>query len=121
MTKVRFHLANGPHYMQWQVRTGDNVTYYDPHEVSLEMIGCKLRNQRGTANRIHAGENKTVCAWVECNSLRVHPPSDPTVSDINPVRYNPRKFPHWYNLQLEDIDNCKFTTLRTWSRLIYQA
>ena len=123
MTKVRFHLASGENYMKWQVRTGDTVTYYDPHEVSLHMIGCKLRNQRGTAERILAGENKTVCAWVECKSVTAHPPdTGDTVGDIKTaVSYNPRKFPHWFDkLSLEDIDNKEYNSLRTWSRLIYQ-
>jgi len=121
MTKVRFHLANGPHYMKWQVKSPAGTTYYDPHEVSLEMVGCKLRNQRGTAERILAGENKTVCAWIECKGIYVHPHQDPVVGEIHPVRYNPRRFPHWYDIQLQDIDNHKFNRLRTWSRLIYKA
>jgi len=120
MNKVRFHLATGENYMKWQVRSGDSITYYDPHEVSLHMTGCRLRNQRGTAEKILNGENKTVCAWVECESVQVLPPS-PAKSPINPVRYNPRKFPHWFNLALEDIDNHTFEALATDSRLIYEA
>ena len=120
MNKVRFHLATGENYMKWQVRSGDSVTYYDPHEVSLRMTGCRLRNQRGTAERINAGENKTVCAWVECESVQVLPPT-PARSIIDVVRYNPRKFPHWFNLALEDIDNHSFDALVTDSRLIYEA
>ena len=120
MIKVRFHLASGENYMKWQVRVREDVIYYDPHEVSLHMIGCKLRNHRGTAEKILNGENKTVCAWVECESVQVLPPS-PAKSPINPVRYNPRKFPHWFNLALEDIDNHTFEALATDSRLIYEA
>jgi hypothetical protein len=61
-TKVRFHLGRGPNYQRWQVRFGDNPPeYFDPEDVILEMHNAVLRNQRGTAEKILNGENKT--AW----------------------------------------------------------
>ena len=70
MYKVRFHLAKGKFYKCWQVTSpnGDK-DYYDPETHNLFMWGCNLRNQRKTAEKIHSGEHKTVCAWVECDTF----------------------------------------------------
>jgi hypothetical protein len=106
--KVRFHLAAGEHFMHWQVKIGEQVTYYKPSEVFIEMRGCKLRNHRGVAERIHAGENKTVCAWIECEAIAVY---NAVVGEFynldsgKPVRYNPRVAPYWMNGEGENLDN----------------
>ena len=51
--RVRFHLANGEHFMHWQVRDGRSVRYYKPEAFSLQMNGCSLVNKAGAAGRIH--------------------------------------------------------------------
>jgi len=119
MTKVRFHLARGPNYQRWQVKRGDDVRFYDPEDVILEMNGATLRNQRGTAERILAGENKTVCAWVECESCVVTPRGRSAVPAVQEFcHYNPRRRPHWFNAKRSDIDNTYYECLATFGRLI---
>ena len=120
-TKVRFHLANGPNKYRWQVRTGDEVEYYDPEDVILEMHNAVLRNQRGTADRILSGENKTVCAWVECDSVIVKPRGQFSVPDVKSFfHYNPKRRVHWFNSKRQDIDNTTHPMLATFGRLIIQ-
>ncbi len=118
-TKVRFHLARGENYQRWQVKRGDTVEYYDPEDVMLEMRDATLRNQRKTAERIHNGENKTVCAWVECSDLKVKPLNPhgmPAVGDF--AHFNPKRRPFWHNAKREDIDNTNHSSLTTYGRLI---
>jgi hypothetical protein len=117
--KVRFHLARGQNYMRWQVKQGDSVQYYDPEDVILEMHEATLRNQRKTAERIMDGENKTVCAWVECESIRVNPcvpDTYPLVKDF--AHYNPRRRPYWHDSKKNNLDNSKYKALATYGKLI---
>lgn len=119
MTKVRFHLAKGPNYQRWQVKEGEDVQYYDPEDVILEMHGATLRNQRGTAERILSGGNKTVCAWVECENCVATPRKTHSVLDVQEFcHYNPRRRPHWFNTKRQNIDNMKYECLATFGRLI---
>ena len=77
MYKVRFHLGAGENFMKWQVKSPDGtVKFYKPEEVGILMTGCFLRNQKGTAEKIHAGANKTVCAWVEAQLVSVVPATE---------------------------------------------
>tara|TARA_R100001440_G_scaffold16880_5_gene28606 strand:- start:6658 stop:7092 length:435 start_codon:yes stop_codon:yes gene_type:complete len=118
--RVRFHLAKGPNYQRWQVRDGKEVEYYDPEDVHLDMYGAKLRNHRKTADRIRSGENKTVCAWVECERIEVQPRLFDGLPDVNGFcLYNPRKAPHWCNSNNEDIDNKEYQRLMTYGRMIF--
>jgi len=119
--KIRFHLAKGPNYQRWQVRVGNNdPEYYDPEDVHIDMYNCKLRNQRKTAERIGAGANKSVCAWIECESYQIRPRVYRGVPDVNEFcMYNPRKAPHWCNSKLEDIDNKQYGRLMTFDRMIF--
>lgn len=117
--KVRFHLGRGPNYQRWQVKQGDAVEYYDPEDVILEMHNAKLCNQRKTAERICAGENKTVCAWVECDNVAVMPSSPDTAPDVKDfAHYNPKRRPFWHNTKREDLDNSEYNRLATYGRLI---
>jgi hypothetical protein len=118
-TKVRFHLARGLNYQRWQIRTDSDVEYFDPEDVTIEMHGATLRNQRKTAERIRMGENKTVCAWVECDKVDITPSRNyaaPKAASM--VSYNPRKEPHWTNINMEDLDDKRFDKLVTYGRLI---
>jgi hypothetical protein len=117
--KVRFHLARGVNYQRWQVKYDDAVEYYDPEDVILEMHNAKLCNKRKTAERICGGENKTVCAWVECDDLVVlpsNPDSAPQVRDF--AHYNPKRRPFWHNTAREDLDNTEYPRLATYGKLI---
>lgn len=106
--KVRFNLGAGKNFMKWKVEGPDGVAYYAPTEVQLIMHNCQLKNQRKTAEKIHEGAHKTVCAWVRCESLSIRTtdfmqPSD--YVDTFQVKYNPRKFPFWFKDEETNIDN----------------
>lgn len=94
-TRVRFNLGAGKNYMKWKVEYPDKrVEYFHPTEVQLVMTGCKMKNHRKTAQKIFEGANKTVCAWVLCESIRIR------TEGFNPdnesrIRYNPRVQPNW--------------------------
>lgn len=112
-SRVRFHLAEGPHKGHWQIRRGRRVRYVDPSAQNLVMRGCRLVNQKGTARRIHAGENKTPCAWVECDAVETRPRQAAATGE--PVRYNPRVAPHWI-FRGDNADGTTFALLSTEGR-----
>jgi hypothetical protein len=120
MYRVRFHLGAGAHYMHWQITHPDgSVTYHAPSTCTLTIRQGRLRNQPGTAARIHAGANKTVCAWIEAEKVDVK-------TDIGSLRharymvahgsrhaaYNPRVAPHWV-LDKRNVDGRRFPVIFT--------
>ena len=107
-TTVRFHLARGEHYRHWQVKRGSEVHYYDPHSICLILWNCKLQNQLGTAQKIHDGANKSVCAWVECEIVEVHTDYPQGVIAAGEITYSPRVTPHW----VQDGKECDKATFR---------
>lgn len=129
--RVRFHLANGPNYMKWQVKdrgmqgAGWLATeYYDPEKCNIKMRGCKLGNQESTAMKIFEGANKTVCAWIDCEELDIEYRKDPRFKDVEEdgltqYKYNPRKNPHWFTDTESNCDGRTFKTLTTCKRKIY--
>lgn len=108
MYKVRFHLGAGPHFLHWQVRHGEEVTYHKPEDVQLVLTECKLRNQPKKAQEIFDGANKDVCAWVECKTVEV---KSGVQGGTYPVQYNPRRVPHWTNPAGDNLDNAEFETI----------
>lgn len=116
MIKVRFHLAKGENFKKWQVRRKDEVYYYDPDTVNLVMTNCKLKNQKATAQKIHDGANKSVCAWIECDEVEVLAGSYPRPDEF--YFYNPKHLPHWYNQKGDNVDNQKDEKLWTVGRLV---
>jgi len=106
MYKVRFHLGRGKNFMKWQVtsnlNTGDGtgakhiVSYINPEENQLAMLGCKLSLQPTAAQKIHDGANKTVCAWIECETVQVLEVNriKPNEQDYR-IKFNPRQSPNW--------------------------
>jgi hypothetical protein len=104
MLRVRFHLANGPHFRHWQLKqieTG-RVIFVDPKDTVLLFRNCTLKNQETVAKKIFNGENKTVCAWFTCDWSRKLP-SHPALGDE--IMYNPKKCTYWTNLRGENLDN----------------
>lgn len=72
------------------------MEYYEPEDVVLVMENCKLRNQPTTAKRIFDGADKTVCAWIECDSVTIVPKADAPVDHVvGYLNYNPRHNPYW--------------------------
>lgn len=108
MYKLRFHLAKGPHFMNWQLTspTGE-VTYHDPKTFRCLLVGTKLKNRRATAEKIHAGANKTVCAWIEAEQVFIQDEFPEVNKELMlQVRYNPRVLPYWHpsGVVFDDID-----------------
>ena len=104
MYKVRFHLAKGPNFMHWQVKSCEGeVQYFDPDKFSLQMYECVLKSAKATATKINQGANKSVCAWIECEDFVAVFKKDMDLFDI--IRYNPRKAPHWCDEHGDDIDD----------------
>lgn len=81
--------------MKWKVEYPEGrVEYLHPTDVQLVMTGCTMKNHRKTAQKIFEGANKTVCAWVLCDSIRIRKEGfDP--DNGNRIRYNPRVQPNW--------------------------
>ena len=129
--RVRFHLARGENYMKWQITDTHfgRVMYFNPDNVELVMFNCRLMNQRGTANKIHEGANKTVCAWIQCKDLMINLKRDirglPAVNSgwsernldkVGAVSYNPRKAPHWCDENGNNIDKQKVSIIMSEGR-----
>ncbi len=108
--------------MKWKVTSPEGcVDYYDPSEVSIVMQNCKLRNQAGTAEKIHSGANKTVCAWIEAEGVYVTKQEQVIDwrNDLE-ISFNPRKTPHWvYTHEVGDIDNKEVYMIVTTGRRLF--
>ena len=118
--KVRFHLATGKNFMKWQIRElvkgeKDIVAFHDPNKVSLRLKNCKLHNQSNTANKIYEGANKTVCAWIECDSVEIE---QATTSENTRVSYNPRVSPHWI-INEKNVDNIEVNEIISSNKSLY--
>lgn len=92
--KVRFNLGRGENYMKWKVQYGSKSEYYSPDECNLVMYGCQLKNQKSTASKIHQGANKSVCAWILCDTVLLDKNATPP-GDTTRLTYNPRVQPNW--------------------------
>ncbi len=95
--KVRFNLSAGKNYMKWKVEYPDRKPeYYDPNEFQLVLGGCLLKNHKKTAEKIHQGANKTVCAWVLCDHITIHKAGAVEITEnCYQIKYNPRVRPNW--------------------------
>lgn len=116
--KVRFNLSRGENYMKWKINYPDGkIEYHNPNDVKITMLGCELKNNRKTAEKIFSGQNKSVCAWVTCKVLYLDKDkTDTTLLDsaYKVARYNPKVKPHWFvEGKDKDFDNSKFIRLFT--------
>lgn len=130
MYKVRFHLGRGKNFMKWQVtsnlNTGDGtgakhvVSYVNPQENQLAMLGCKLSLQPTAAQKIHDGANKTVCAWIECESVQVLEVNrlKPNEQDYR-IKFNPRQSPNWTDGYNNIISGNEYEILFTNDRTLW--
>jgi len=120
--RVRFHLAKGDNYMKWQVfdKQLNTKDYFDPDSKCILMTKCRLGNQPSTAKRIYDGDNKTVCAWVECEDVRVVDtlPSV-SISRLTHYKFNPKKNPHWFTEKQNNCDGRQFKVMVTNKRKVY--
>ena len=94
--KVRFNLSAGKNYMKWKVEYPDRKPeYYDPKEFQLVLGGCTLKNHKKTAEKIHQGASKTVCAWVLCTTIAIYKAGSINMDGCEQIKYNPRVRPNW--------------------------
>jgi hypothetical protein len=117
--KVRFHLGRGANFMNWQVKIGDMVMYYDPKDVTIIMGDAVLMNQRNVAQRIHDGDNKTVCAWICCHNILISPANENDNTYGEEIMFNPRIFPYWINGSKKNVDKQKYKQLITDGKRIF--
>jgi len=117
--KVRFHLGRGQNYKKWQVASLDGAAvYFDPETTKLKLINCKLKNNKNVSRKIFEGQNKMVCAWVECEEIQINPNSN-TIK--NKISYNPKKAPYWCDESGADIDNQKFDMIFSEGNALYMG
>ena len=118
--RVRFHLARGDNYMKWQVfdKQYNTKDYLDPDLKCIVMKQCVLRNHPSTAKRIFEGENKTVCAWIDCDDVTISD-TPPPLGKLTQYKYNPKKNPHWFTDQSNNADNLPFKMMVTNKRKVY--
>tara|TARA_R100001015_G_C4613568_1_gene169245 strand:- start:1007 stop:1414 length:408 start_codon:yes stop_codon:yes gene_type:complete len=130
--RVRFHLGKGKNYKMWQVKDRGvqrtpswvNTEYYNPEKCNIKMYKCKLGNQESTARKIFEGDNKTVCAWVDCDNIDIEYRKDPKFREVEEhvlthYKYNPKKNPHWFTEEDINCDGKTFLILTTSKRKIY--
>lgn len=129
--RVRFHLANGPNYMKWQVKRDSLSQHHDPDRVVIVMRECLLVNQPAAARAIYEGGTKRVCAWIECGDVRVLQADDPETRNpwlpgewwvrTRELRYNPSIFPHWHELgrDQESLDGTRLDAITTEGRRLF--
>ena len=119
--KIRFHLGAGENFAKWRIEnmdTGD-VEFLCPSEYSLKLENCKLYNQKGSADKIYQGSNKTVCSWVMASKCAILIPRDIAVPEGRIISYNPRVKPFWRDSQGNNIDKKEFNILETSGRMLY--
>ena len=121
--KVRFHLSKGKNFMKWQIKYPNGIIeYYAPTETQLVLRGTTVKNHKKVAETIFNGGNKTVCAWVLCDSLELLDKAPFIQADnkdqSNRLRYNPRVKPNWV---YEDrvVDGVNFMELVSVDRGLY--
>jgi len=114
--RVRFHLGRGENFMKWQIKDTETkeVVYACPQQESLKLLECKLRNRKNTAIKIFKGDDKTVCAWIECNSYEIKKEETPLVTMFE-LNYNPRRCVHWTDafgrLDLDESHHAEIVTI----------
>jgi hypothetical protein len=118
MFKVRFNLGAGKNFMKWKVTSKNKVFYLDPNEVTLNMYQCKLKNQKATAQKIHEGNHKTVCAWIQCEQIKIEKVKSSSENLIK-ISYNPKIVPYWNDCG-NNADNKEYNLLVTSGRSVFR-
>ena len=109
--KIRFNLGRGENFEKWRItdNTNGESFYLNPDDFCLTLVKCTLRNQKGAAERIYKGSNKTVCAWIDCEDILAGMPRG---VEGQLISYNPRVTPNW-RLEEDNIDGKTFDKLLT--------
>jgi hypothetical protein len=120
MLKVRFHLGAGENYKHWQIRNiiTNSVEYHDPNKVQLLLMGCTLKNESKTAEKVFAKQKRDVCGWVQCKNVEV------SYNFVKPsghrLFYDPKISPYWqYKDDPSNLDGMGFENLITLGHHIF--
>jgi hypothetical protein len=108
--KIRFNLSKGANFMKWKIEYDDRVEYLDPAHTQLIMFNCVLHNNEKTAQKIHSGENKSVCAWIKCGGMLVIYDKNVYEDTGEEICYNPRVKPFWRRGDA-NVDGNEFKTI----------
>ena len=119
MIRVRFHLASGPNYKSWQVRSEDSVEYHRPETSYIIMRGCKLINERNTAEKVYEKQRRDVCGWVACESCEVLEGSPKSKGRM--LLYDPKIAPYWTTDHGANIDNTYWQELVTDGKRVFAS
>lgn len=111
--RIRYHLAKGPNFMKWQVRNKklNLVDYFDPNSFVYTCKNGKLNNSSRTAQKIHDGDNKTVCSWISYQDMGSVNETMESYNDVltnggglSRISYNPRLQPNWISYDSPDTN-----------------
>lgn len=107
--KIRYHLGAGENYMKWRVEdtTSKEVRFLSTEDFSMVLKNVKLYNQKGTADKIHNGANKSVCAWIMAEEIFPNPDYQIVVFK-NSLFYNPRVTPNWLDSYGNNVDKKEY-------------
>jgi hypothetical protein len=117
--KVRFNLSRGKNYMKWKIAHPDGeIEYLDPDGFNLLMKKCNLRNSTKTAQKIFDGENKSVCAWILCDSVIISERQKEPLDEDSRLRYNPKINPNW-DFRGINVDGKQFGVIESRGSKLY--
>ncbi len=94
MYKVRFHLGAGKHFRHWQVRQPGGVEYFNPAEVQLVLVNCRLRSNLRAAKKVQERQVRGVCGWLECEDFACMLNRLP-IQGLKRACYDPKVDPFW--------------------------
>ena len=118
---LRFNLGRGENFMKWKITTKipNEKLYLDPDEVILELVNCKLHNNKSQADIIYEGGHKRVCSWIECDDIILLSckPADESYGEH--IHYNPRIHPFWYDETGNDVDGKTYDKMITYKNKVY--
>lgn len=117
---IRFNLSRGINFEKWKIRYPDKtIEYFNPNDVTIIMEDCFLRNQKGTATKIFNGSDKTVCAWIESESILIKEVGDNKYEITDQIKYNPRINPFW-TMNDTNIDGVKIDKIISIDRELFK-
>lgn len=123
MFDVRFHLGAGEHYKHWQVKSKDEVLYYNPKQYYFLLHNCTLKNKRGTAEKVFSTQKRDVCGFVRCEDWELFeftPYYDMNYEYGDELMYDPKIAPYWRKENDPSIyDDLQYTRLITFGRRIF--
>lgn len=122
--EVRFHLAAGTHYKNWQIkhRVGrqHSSQYVNPADNQLILYDCELINKSRIAQRVFDRQVRDVCGWIKCQEYEICS-KEIDLSQYRRLKYDPKIITNWHFADDENknIDGKKFDELITFEKGVY--